>query len=85
MPNLKSSKKAMRGSRRKNVINTRTKDKYKAELKTFRKLVVEGKKEDAQKAMSKASAMLDKAVKKHVIHRNKASRLKSRMAKSLAK
>jgi len=75
----------MRGSRRKNVINTRTKDKYKAELKTFRRLVTKGKKEEAQKAISKASSMLDKAVKKHVIHRNKASRLKSRMAVAIKK
>jgi len=75
----------MRGSRRKNVINTRTKNKYKAALKIFRKLVTEGKKEEAQKAMSKAVSMIDKAAKKHVIHRNKASRLKSRMEKSLAK
>jgi len=85
MPNLKSSIKAMRVSRRRNVINTRVKDKYKDELKTFRKLVAEGKKDEAQKAISKVASALDKAVKKNVIHKNKASRLKSRMAKAVVK
>jgi len=83
MPILKSSIKAMRVSRRKNVINTRTRNKYKAELKTFRQLIASGKKDEAAKAMSKAASMLDKAVKKNVIHKNKASRLKSRMAKKI--
>jgi len=75
----------MRVSRRRNVINTRVKDKYKDELKTFRKLVAEGKKDEAQKAISKVASALDKAVKKNVIHKNKASRLKSRMAKAVVK
>ena len=35
--------------------------------------------------MKKAMSALDKAVKTHVIHKNKSSRLKSRMAKALAK
>jgi len=85
MPVTKSAIKAMRVSARKRIVNLRTKDKYKDALKAFRKAIAATKKDDAVSAMSKAASMLDKSVKKHVIHKNKASRLKSRMAASLKK
>jgi small subunit ribosomal protein S20 len=85
MPITKSAIKAMRSSAHKRVVNTHTKDKYKDALKAFRKAITAAKKDEATTAISKATAQLDKAVKKHVIHKNKASRLKSRMAASLKK
>lgn len=85
MPNTKSAQKAMRGSARKRVINLVTIDKYKNAVKAARKAVAGGKKDEAQKALSAAFAQLDKAAKKHVIHANKAARLKSRLSKAIAK
>src|SRR3989344_1093994 len=96
MPNTKSAAKAMRGSARKRVINLATITKYKDAVKAARKLIIEsksaqggsapgGKKDEAQKVLSAAFAQLDKAAKKHVIHKNKSARLKSRLSHAIAK
>ncbi len=85
MPNTKSAAKAMRQSIRRHVRNLKTKDVFKEAVKEVRKLIVAGKKSDAMEAMKKAMSSLDKAAKKNVIKKGKSSRLKSRMAKALAK
>lgn len=85
MPITKSAAKAMRGSARKRVVNLVTIDKYKNALKDARKAIAAKNKDTISKTVSNAFAQLDKAVKKHIIHRNKAARLKSRLAKSVAK
>ena len=85
MPNTKSAEKAMRGSARKRVINLVTIEKYKNAVKAVRKAVAGKKKDEAQKVLSAAFAQLDKAAKKHVIHKNKSARLKSRLSHAIAK
>lgn len=85
MPNTKSATKAMRQSEKRRRANLTTKNKYKKALGDFRKLLTSGKTEEMKKAMAAAASSLDRAVKKHVVHGNRASRLKSRMAKAVAK
>ena len=85
MPNTKSAIKAMRQSIRRRVRNIKSKDKFKAAVKEVRKFITAGKKSEAMEAMKKAMSTLDKAVKTNVIHKNKSSRLKSRLAKAAAK
>ena len=85
MPNTKSAIKAMRQSVRRRVRNTKTKDEFKAAVKEVKKFLAAGQKSEAMQAMKLAMSKLDKAAKKNVIHHNKSSRLKSRLAKSLAK
>jgi small subunit ribosomal protein S20 len=85
MPNTKSANKAMRQSRRRNIINARTKSKFKSALKNTRTLISESKVADSAESLKKAMSALDKAVKKKVIHKNTASRRKSRLAKAIAK
>ena len=75
----------MRVSRRRRVINLVTIDKYKDAVKAVRQFVVAKKKDEAGKALPAAFAQLDKAVKKNVIHKNKAARLKSRLSKAIGK
>lgn len=75
----------MRQSRKRHAVNLKSQEKYKKALRDFRKLIVGAKAEDAAKAMAAAASFLDKAVKKHLVHKNRASRLKSRMAKALTK
>ncbi|OGE75752.1 MAG: hypothetical protein A3C85_04460 [Candidatus Doudnabacteria bacterium RIFCSPHIGHO2_02_FULL_48_21] len=75
----------MRGSARKHKVNLVTIAKYKDAVKAVRKAVTGKKKDDAVKALQNAYAQLDKALKKHVIKKNKAARLKSRLAKAIAK
>lgn len=75
----------MRQSRRRNTINLRTKDKFKAATKKVRKSISEANVDEAVKALRDAMAALDKAVKKNVIHKNTASRRKSRLARAINK
>jgi len=74
MPVLKSAKKALRRDRRRAVINKKIKDKIKEILKQARQ-------NQNKKNLDLAFKILDRAAKKKVIHQNKASRLKSRLAK----
>jgi small subunit ribosomal protein S20 len=85
MPNTKSAGKAMRQSRRRNAINLRTRYKHKTATKNTRTAIAEGNVQEAIEALKKAMSALDKAVKKNVVHKNTASRKKSRMAKAIAK
>ncbi len=74
MPNLPSAKKALRSSKRKAKANQRIKSRVKT---AFKKLQAESTDENLRLAQS----AVDKAVKKNIFHKNKAARLKSRMAK----
>lgn len=85
MPNTKSAARAQRSSQRKRAYNLRTINKYKTAVRAVRKALLAKKREDTQKFLVEAYSQLDKAAKKHVIHRGRAGRLKSRLAKALAK
>ena len=85
MPNTKSAIKAMRQSRRRQLVNAKIRTNVKQALKDIRKLIKAGKKAEATEALKKAMSVLDKAVKKGIIHKNNSSRKKSRLAKALAK
>ena len=85
MPTTKSAIKAMRQSIKRHSRNLIKKDAYKKAVKEVRKLITAGKKSDAAKALSKAFQAMDKAAKTHVLHKNTVSRLKSRLAKAIAK
>ena len=84
MPNIASAKKALRQSIRRRVRNVEKKDAYKKAVKEYRKLISSKKLDEAKALLSKAFQALDKAAKTNVIKKNKASRLKSRMAKHLS-
>ncbi|MBU1110005.1 30S ribosomal protein S20 [Patescibacteria group bacterium] len=85
MPQIKSAAKALRSSQRKQVYNLRTKRKFKQAVKAVREAAKAKDKKKAQEILPQAYRELDIAAKKHIIHRNKASRLKSRLAKSVEK
>jgi len=82
VPVTKSAQKAMRGSARKRAVNLVTIKKYKDAVKAVRKAVSTGKLDEAKKLLSSAYKQMDKAVKKNVVHKNKASRLKSRLSRA---
>lgn len=86
MPNIQSAKKALRGSEKKRQYNNFWKNRVKAALKTL-KVNLETKKADVDilnKDLTVLQKVLDKASKNNVIHKNKASRLKSRYAKKVS-
>ncbi len=75
MPIIKSAKKRVRTANKAAVRNSKTKRSLKSALKTFHKSVSGGKADTA-----KAQSELDKAVKKGIIHKNKAARQKKALA-----
>ncbi|HSX00212.1 MAG TPA: 30S ribosomal protein S20 [Patescibacteria group bacterium] len=81
MPIIKSAKKRVRTSTKAAVRNSKTKRSLKGAIKAFHAAVTGGSK-DIKKLESKAQSELDKAAKKGVMHKNKAARKKSQLAKA---
>jgi small subunit ribosomal protein S20 len=77
MANHKSSLKRIRNSEAK-----RTRNRYQAKTlrNAIRDFLALKEKPEAQKQLSKLSSQLDRLAKKNVIHKNKASNLKSEIA-----
>ncbi|MEE8131459.1 MAG: 30S ribosomal protein S20 [Candidatus Paceibacterota bacterium] len=82
MPITKSAKKALRQNIRRRQKNLKRKTDLKAIIKQYKKLL-ESSPEEAKKHLSQVYKKLDKAAKVNLIKKNKASRLKSRLAKKL--
>ena len=73
MPIIKSAKKRVKSTKKATIRNSKSKRSLKSALKAF------GRKPSAA-SHSSAQSQLDKAVKKGLIHKNKASRLKKQAA-----
>lgn len=78
MPVTKSAKKALRRDKRRAIVNLRIKRRMKAALKR-------AKERPTKKNLALAYSAIDKAAKKKVIYKNKAARLKSRLAEMATK
>ena len=76
MPVTLSAKKKLRGDKKKTAVNILVKRRLKKAIKTMRR-------QPTKKNLYLATSLLDLAAKKRVIHKNKAARLKSRLAKFL--
>lgn len=83
MANRRSSIKKIRVDERRREYNTRAK----SELKTVRKKALAGldskKKAEAKTTANEFFSAIDKAVKKGIVHPNRAARLKSRLARKV--
>ena len=77
MPNTSAAKKALRNSRRKELLNKSKKHTIRQALKDLRKTLVTAPKEYQDK-LSKVFSALDKAVKTNVIPKGRADRKKAR-------
>ena len=75
----------MRSSERKRVQNRVYISRSRTYVRRARALVEAGRLEEAQGAVRVAASELDRAAQKGVIHRNNASRRKSRLMKMLNK
>jgi len=81
MPIIKSAKKRVRTATKAATRNSKTKRGLKGALKAFHSAVTGGSKE-AKQLQSKAQSAIDTAAKKGVMHKNKAARKKSQVAKA---
>ncbi len=83
MPNIKSAMKRVKVSEKKNLRNRIVKSKVKTAIKKFdAELTVSPAAAGAQYSVT--TSAIDKAVAKGILHKNTASRKKSRMAKKMA-
>ncbi len=76
MPVLKHAKKKLRQDKKRTDDNLRIKE-------TFKKLIKKAKQNPSAETVSEAFSSIDKATKKHIIHANKAARLKSSLSKAV--
>ena len=77
MPVTKTAKRALRGSKAKQLVNNFIVAKLEAAIR-------QAKKSKSAEKIRSAISLADRAVKKRVIHKNKAARIKSQMSKLTA-
>jgi len=83
VPITKSAKKALRQSKRRQARNVKRKEAFRVLVKEFRKAVAAKEFDKAKGLLPRVYKTLDKAAKSRTIKKNKASRLKSRLTKSV--
>ena len=83
MAHTNSAKKRIRQNARRRAVNRWRLRDMRVALKSFNKALAAGSVEDAGAAFREASKIVDKTAQKGVIHRNQASRRKSRMSARL--
>lgn len=85
MPNTKSAKKRLRQSEVRRQRNKSIKTSLRSRIRKLREAVAAGNIEGAEQTYVDVARKLDRAGARYIIHRNKASRLKSRLQKLIRK
>ncbi len=85
MPNIKSAAKRLRQNEKCRVFNRMRKSRVRTVENVLDELIKAGNKEAVVAGLTKCYSELDKAAKNGVIHKNKASRKKQRLAARVAK
>ncbi len=85
MPNTKSAKKALLKSRERYLRNRSTKSAIKTYSRRARELAEQGDQEGALATLRRAISLIDKAVKRGILHKNTGDRKKSRLMVALNK
>ncbi|MDY7221865.1 30S ribosomal protein S20 [Halalkalibacterium halodurans] len=83
MPNIKSAIKRVKTNEKRRIQNASVKSALRTAIKQFEAKVENNDAEAAKAAFVEATKKLDKAANKGLIHKNAASRQKSRLAKKL--
>ena len=87
MANTKQAIKMVRKIKRRTDYNRSWKNKVRLAIKSLNEILIQEKppasKKSLQKAYIKTQKRIDKAVKRGIIHKNKGSRMKSRISKRL--
>ena len=84
MPNIKSAKKRVKVSEKKNLRNRMVKSGMRTAVKKF-VVALEADPKTANAQLTATTSAIDKAAAKGVIHKNVANRKKARLAKQLSK
>jgi len=78
MPVIKSAKKKLRADRKRESANKKIEVLVRLSIK-------KAQRKPTPKSIQEAFSIIDKSVKKNIIHKNKAARLKSKLSKLLNK
>lgn len=81
MPNIKSAAKRVEITRVRTIRNARIKSALKTSIRKFEEAMKTADREDAGTKLRKAVINIDKAVTKGILHKNAASRKKSRLTR----
>jgi small subunit ribosomal protein S20 len=84
MPIIKSAQKRARSAKKATVRNLKTKRTFKVAIKAVQSKLKSGSK-TVSNELAEAQSSLDKAVKKGIIHKNKAARKKAQLAAAAKK
>jgi len=79
MANHKSAIKRNRQSQRRRAVNRSNTQRLRTQLKKMKSAIGANSKEDVQKLLGPTLSLLDKSIQKGVLHKNAASRQKSRL------
>jgi small subunit ribosomal protein S20 len=82
MPTTRSAKKRLRQNERRRQRNQATKSRIKTLKKKVRSAIESGDQAKTDSTMRECFSALDKATKKNVLHKRKASRDKSRLSRA---
>lgn len=84
MPNIESTKKALRQTKKHTARNKNYKNRIKQLTREMDSFVKEGKKDEAAKLLPVFYKAVDKAAKQNILHQNTASRKKARASRITA-
>ncbi len=85
MPNIKSAAKRVEITRLRTIRNARIKSALRTSIRKFEEAMKAADREDAGTKLRRAVVAIDKAVTKGILHKNAASRKKSRLTKRFNK
>jgi small subunit ribosomal protein S20 len=85
MPNTESAKRAHRKAERRHILNKSQRSALRTQIKKVRTTAAGADPEAAKTELQTAIKKLDQSADKHLIHKNKANRLKSRLTKLINK
>ncbi|BAC24442.1 rpsT [Wigglesworthia glossinidia endosymbiont of Glossina brevipalpis] len=83
MANIKSSKKRSIQSEKKRKYNSSKKSMIRSFIKKVKNSILKKEKDTINNSFIEMQSILDRYAKKNLIHKNKASRLKSRLSKKI--
>ncbi len=85
MPHNKSCKKRLITAQKRNERNRQNRAMMRSKIKSYRAAVEEMPTEDKSKAVNEMYSLIDTQARKGLMHKSRASRLKSRLAAAAAK
>lgn len=83
MPNIKSAKKRVLVTEKKNLENRMVKSAVKTAIRKYNDAIASGNVEEAEKLLPETVSVIDSAVSKGILHKNNATNKKSALAKNL--